>query len=370
MASNFKISDLAGLGREPAASDVFIVNDASGVQQYTRSLTYADLLSGIAGGLTLQPIFFTFGVSYTGDPADFENVNSVDHLFDPKPLKAIQMPKGTDRAIVINSYGSSIKASPLVKDGNSTTCMAQFQYSVTLEGATWRLAPTANAVKMSLGSAFHMPGRYNYGVPDSYAQKSDSTRTNVINFADGAVVKFELDVSLRRGKKCIPGCGGGRMMLFPYSSTDEIAPLIDALTMVDATEGVHYGTADEDPDIFTPLTPVEVEQSTSQDIKNTIQFVIDRITQALEYDDDLTTDFPDSNYPNPLDGTTSNVTTLLTNLRKAAYDMKYDASTNVTDYNTKLDKIIFGDEGQSRPGLSNYIGYQFGFESNHSQKTM
>ena len=363
MASNFKISDLTQLGRAPAASDLFIVNDAAGVQQYTRSITYDDLLGGIAGGLSLQPIFLTFGVNWVGVASDYEQISGNDDLVTPRPTRSVTMPASADRAIIINSYGTSIVASPLVLAGNSTNAMAQFQYSITLTNATWRLSPDPLFKKMSLGTAYHMPAGYNYGIQDAYASKTDSSRPNVLAFSPGATVSFELQLGLRRGKKCIPGIGGGRMLIFPYNSNDEIAPVIESYLVSEDQDGVAYSLEGENPDVFDPLTDKEKQQNSSQDIKNSVGWVIDTTTRVLTYDTQITTDYPDSNYPNPLTGEETNITTLIENLRQAAYDLKYDASTNTDDYYEKLNKIVYGDEATSRPGLIGYIGFNYGFET-------
>ena len=100
------------------------------------------------------------------------------------------MPPGADRAMVVNSYGSSIYASELILAGGDTNAMAQFQYNVTLTNATWRFAPAGQNAMMGMGSAYHMPGVYNYGVTDSYACKSDHSRPNIIEFTPGAEVTF------------------------------------------------------------------------------------------------------------------------------------------------------------------------------------
>ena len=377
--ADLKISQLTP-STSAASGDQLIINKGDAT---TQKIDVSDFVQSLIGGggdggtdglpdLAISPSFFTFGVSYTGDAADFERVTGIDSVFEPQPSVKMTMPPGTDRAMVVNSYGSSIFASPLIQAGGDTNGMAQFQYSVTLTNATWRFAPAGQNAMMAMGSAYHMPALYNYGVADSYGCKGDHSRPNIIEFTPGSEVTFTLKVGIRRAKKCIPGVGGGRMMVFPYNSSNEItAQTFEAFaagSLMD--DGVKYAAAGGDPDIFDPLTPAEIDQQNSQDFKNETRYFISRITDALEYDEQLDITYPPNvNVEDITGGPDAPVRTVLDNIRKAIFNLKYDPTTDVTVLSGKLKRLVYGDENAGTngiPGAAGYIEFKYNFETNNT----
>ena len=374
--ADLKISQLTP-STSAASGDQLIINKGDAT---TQKIDVSDFVQSLIGGggdggtdglpdLAISPSFFTFGVNYVGDAADFERVNGIDSVFEPQPSVKMTMPPGTDRAMVVNSYGSSIFASPLIQAGGDTNGMAQFQYSVTLTNATWRFAPSGQNAMMAMGSAYHMPALYNYGVTDSYACKGDHSRPNIIEFTPGSEVTFTLKVGIRRAKKCIPGVGGGRMMIFPYNSSNEItAQTFEAFaagSLID--DGVKYAAAGGDPDIFDPLTAAEIDQQNSQDFKNETRYFISRITDALEYDAQLDTNYPPTvNVEDITGGPDAPVRTVLDNIRKAIFNLKYDPTTDVTVLSDKLKRLVYGDENAGIPGAAGYIQFKYNFETNNT----
>ena len=376
--ADFKISELQKQ-EDAAAGDFLIINKGNSL---TNRIDVADFITSLIGGgdpddgipdLAISPSFFTFGVDYSGDATLFDRMHSIDSVFEPKPTVTMTMPAGADRAMVVNSYGSGVHASPLVLAGNSTNAMAQFQYHVTLTNANWRFAPSGQNAQMAMGTAYHMPAAYNYGVADAYSCKGDSSRPNIIEFTENATVTFELKVGIRRGKKCIPGVGGGRMMIFPYNSSNEIVAAsfesYVAGTLVE--DDVKYGARDANINIFEPLTPAEIDQQNSQDFKNETQYLISRITDALAYDDQLDVNFPPNvTVEDITGGPDAPVRTVLENIRKAIYNLKYDPTTDVAVLSDKLNRLVNGDEDAAIPGAAGYISFKYNFEVNNTQFTM
>ncbi len=370
--ADLKISDLDP-DAQAVAGDQLIINKGDAT---TKKIDIADFVASLIGGgggngedgltdLAISPSFFTFGVSYSGNPADFERITGVDSIFEPQPTRTITMPPGANAAMVVNSYGCGITASPLIGAGQETNAMAQFQYQVSLTNATWRFAPDPALVTMSMGSAHHMPGLYNYGIADSYASKCDNSRPNVIDFAEGATVTFTLKAGIRRGKKCIPGMGGGRMIVFPYNTSNEIqrSAIEGVMSALSDDDMVAYTAAGVDPDIFAPLTEEEIERNNSQDLKHSINHVISAITQTLEYDEEFDAKFPlDTIVNDPSGAPAAAPRTVLANIRKALFNLKNKTSGNVEEYFTDYNTLVFGNESANAPGAAGYVGFTYGFE--------
>ena len=366
-----KISDLTEVTTAVQGDQLIInKNDSS-----TRKIDVINFILSLVGGgedpndglpdLAIAPSFFTFGVSYLGAAADFNSINSVDSVFEPQPTRTITMPPGANAAMVVNSYGSSITASPLVAAGQETNAMAQFQYQVSLTNATWRFAPDPALVTMGMGSAHHMPALYNYGIADAYASKSDNSRPNVIDFTEGATITFTLKAGIRRGKKCVPGIGGGRMIVFPYNTSNEIQQqaVNSVLDAFSDDNMVAYTDAGVDPDIFAPLTDEEIERNNSQDLKHSINYVINSITQTLDYDDEFDTKFPlGTDVNDPSGGAPGAPRVVLARIRRALFNLKNKTDSDVSVYFAEYNKLVFGDENANAPGAAGYVGFTYGFE--------
>ena len=371
MSNDLPISGLTTTGNA-SGNDKFIVNSGQDLaSQTTRAITFSDLASslGASGDVAMSPIFITFGGNWDGTDGAYENIGSQDDLFGAGLVVKVQMPATADSAIVINTYGSAIKASQFVKAGSTTNAMAQFQYYVTLSGgsAEWALAPGGEPrVTMAMGTAYHMPAPYAYGVTDSYVSKTDSSRSNRISFTKGSEVTFTANADLRRAKKCIPAVGGGRMVILPFDSTNARA-LAAANDLVD-TEGVVYGTSKNalDSEIFPPLTPTEEQQSLSQDAKHNTVYVINGITNAIDYNTaQITSQFPGSSYPDPTNGGAgTDILTLLRNIRAALGSLQSDGSLDTKEkFSQRYNDLVYGNENNSIPGAAAYVSFQFAFET-------
>ena len=370
MSNDLPISGLSTTG-SASGNDKFIVNSGQDIaSQTTRAITFSDLSAslGSSGSVAMSPIFITFGGSWTGSDGSYEFIDSQDDLFGAGLVATVPMPPGADAAIVFNTYGSSILASQFIESGSTTNAMAQFQYYVTLgSNAEWALAPGGSPKRtMAMGSAYHMPAPYAYGIGDAYAAKGDSSRSNKITFTKGASVTFTANADLRRAKKCIPSVGGGRMVLLPYDSANARAAAA-ANDLID-NAGVVYGTSKNalDSEIFNPLTEDEKQQTLSQDAKRNTVYVINGISNALTYNASyLTTKFPNSNYPDPTQGGAgTDVVTLLTNIRAALGSLQADGSlTSQSAFTKRYNDLVYGDENANIPGAAAYVSFQYAFET-------
>ena len=120
-----------------------------------------------------------------------------------------------------------------------------------------------------------------------------------------------------------------------------------------------------------PLTPAEIDQQNSQDFKNETRYFVSRITDALAYDDQLDTLYPPNvNVEDITGGPDAPVRTVLDNIRKAIFNLKYDATTDVQVLSDKLKRLVFGDENANIPGAAGYIEFKYNFETNNNVKSL
>ena len=267
-------------------------------------------------------------------------------VFSATVAETIQMPYGTDAAIMFVTYGASIM--PWSGVTSYTQGYANVGYDLlisankaieTSPGATLAFGQKLRAEIIGWGDAAGIGG----GDEPTRLSRTPglSNRDNFISrvYFTESTAESPTTVSVRpfvrvhRMRACELGVGSGRVLVLPYKRSD--GELFSTLAVTSADEYVDDGVSEPDFDAAT----------NSHDLKALMNYYSTSISETLTYDT----------------GLDPTATTVLEGALATLFDLKRDTTADIDYYYNQLEAI--------KQVVVPYVGFKFAFEPSNAKAT-